>query len=109
MIIRGDLIIASLTGDSGKPRPALVILANAFGALDRLVVLPLSSTLLPGVPLTRIDIAPDARNGLRLASQILLHRIATLPRAKAGAVTGHVDGVTMLVVNRALVVFLGLA
>ncbi len=105
---RGDIVAAALPGDSGKPRPALVIQGDAFDELSMVALLPLTSTRLAGV-LTRIDIVPDEKNGLRASSQIVVHRVATVRRDKVGPVIGHLDDATMLAVNRALAVFLGLA
>ena len=39
----------------------------------------------------------------------MLDRITTAPRGKIGGVIGRLDDTTMLSVNRALAVFLGLA
>jgi len=105
---RGDIVTVALQGDSGKPRPALVIQGNAFDALAIVALLPLTSTILP-TALTRIDVVPDAQNGLRIPSQVMVHRISSVRREKIGAVIGHLDDVTMLAVSRAMVVFLGLA
>jgi mRNA interferase MazF len=71
-------------------------------------LLPLTSTILP-TALTRINVAPDAQNGLHTPSQVMVHRISSVRREKIGAVIGHLDDVTMLAVSRAIVVFLGLA
>ena len=107
-VTRGDIVTVSLPGDSGKPRPALIIQGNVFRSLDRVALLPLTSTRLEGT-LTRIDIGPDERNGLRVLSQIVLHRLTTVHRDRIGAVIGRADDAIMLTVNRALAVFLGLA
>jgi mRNA interferase MazF len=42
---RGDLVTIALTGDYGKPRPALVVQADAFDALTSVTVLRLTSEL----------------------------------------------------------------
>ena len=105
---RGDIVTVSLPGDSGKPRSALIIQGNVFRSLDRVALLPLTSTRLEGT-LTRIDIGPDERNGLRVLSQIVIHRLTTVHRDRIGAVIGRADDAIMLTVNRALAVFWGLA
>jgi len=105
---RGDIVTVAMQGDHGKPRPALVVQGDAFEALSMVALLPLTSTVLPGV-LTRIDVTPDARNGLRNPSQVVVHRIASVRRDRVGAVIGRIDDATMLAVNRAMAVFLGLA
>ena len=106
-MLRGDLVIAAMQGDHGKPRPALVIQSDLF-ELETVTVLPLvSSQLVPA--LTRIDIEPTPANGLQAVSQIVVHRPSTLRRDKVGRVIGRADDATMLAVTRALTVFLGLA
>lgn len=42
---RGDLVTVALSGDYGKPRPALVIQADAFDQLGSVTVLRLTSEL----------------------------------------------------------------
>jgi mRNA interferase MazF len=101
---RGDIVTVALQGDSGKPRPALVIQGDAFDALAMVALLPLTSTILP-TALTRIDVAPNGQ----IPSQVMVHRISSIRREKIGAVIGHLDDVTMLAVTRAMMVFLGLA
>ncbi len=98
----------ALQGDSGKPRPALIIQGDAFDTLAMVALLPLTSSILQ-TALTRIDVAPDLQNGLHVPSQVMVHRISSVRREKIGAVIGHLDDLTMLAISRALVVFLGLA
>ena len=90
---RGDLLTIALQGDLGKPRPALVIQSDLFDLHPSVTVLPLTSRL-HDAPLVRITIQPSSRNGLR---------------ERLGPVFGHVGDETLLAVNRALAVFLGLA
>ena len=61
--------MVALQGDSGKPRPAVVIQADWFDALSTVVVLPLTSSL-QDAAVTRIDVAPTDQNGLKVPSQI---------------------------------------
>jgi len=105
---RCNIVVVALQGDSGKPRPALIVQADWFDALPTAVVLPLTSTLLP-VRHTRIDILPSETTGLKSRSQIAIDRPQTVRREKIREVIGHADDTTMLAVNRALAVFLGLA
>lgn len=100
--------MVALQGDSGKPRPAVIIQADWFDALPTVVVLPLTSTLLDAA-VTRIDVAPSNENGLKIPSQIAIDRPQTVRRAKLGPNIGRLDNDVMLEVHRALAVFLGLA
>jgi len=95
-------------GDSAKPRPAVVIQADRPGALPTVVVLPLTSSL-QDAAVTRIDVAPTDENGLKVPSRIAVDRPQTVRRPKPEPTIGRLDHDAMLVVQRALAVFLGLA
>ena len=105
---RGDLVTVALHGEQGKPRPALVVQADAFADLAGLTVLPITGTLLDA-PLLRVEVEPSAANGLAKRSQVMVDKPQTPPRSKVGAPFGRLDDAAMLAVNRALALFLGLA
>ncbi|WP_342150470.1 type II toxin-antitoxin system PemK/MazF family toxin [Methylorubrum sp. SB2] len=104
---RGDLVPVSVSGDYGKPRPALVIQADQFGETDSVTILLLSGTLVDA-PLVRITVRPTPGNGLRKPSQVMIDKAMTLRRDKVGAPFGRLDADTMLAVSRSLSVFLGI-
>ena len=105
---RGDLVTVALQGEQGKPRPALVVQADHFADLPAITVLPITSTLIDA-PLLRIPIEPNERNGLIKPSQVMVDKPQTPARGKLGPSFGHLDDMTMVAVNRALALFLGLA
>ena len=105
---RGDLLTVALQGDLGKPRPALVIQSDLYCEHSSVAVLPVTSAL-QAAPLFRIGIEPNAGNGLRQPSQVMVDKPQAVPRSRLGPVFGRVDDDTMLAVNRSLAVFLGLA
>ena len=105
---RGDFITIALQGDFGKPRPALVVQADPFDALDTVTVLPVTSTLVEA-PLLRVTVQPDARNGLAKPSQVMIDKVMTVRRDRTGPVFGSAGDELMLAVSRALTVFLGIA
>ncbi len=105
---RGDLVTVAPHGDQGKPPPALVIQADRFADLPGVTVLPLTSTLLDA-PRFRVQVDPDAANGLTHRSQIMVDKPQTPSRGRLGEVVGRLDDAAMQAVSRALVVFLGLA
>ncbi len=105
---RGDLVTVALQSDFGKPRPALIIQSDLFDEHPSVTILPVTSTL-RDTPLFRIDVPPDARNGFRRPSQIMVDKAQTVGREKVGAVFGRLDDERLLAANRALAVFLGFA
>jgi mRNA interferase MazF len=106
---RGDLVVVALPGDFGKPRPALVVQADLFLAVHPTVtVLPITSEI-RDVPLFRITVDPSRPNGLRKVSQIMIDKPMTFRRDKIGAPIGRLDDDHLVRVNRALVLWLGIA
>ena len=105
---RGDLVTVALQGDFGKPRLALAIQADPFGEHATITVLLLSSALIDA-PLLRVTVAPDAENGLRQPSQVMIDKAMTVMRGKLGPPFGRLDADAMLAVERRLAVFLGIA
>jgi mRNA interferase MazF len=104
---RGELVTIAMGGDYGKPRPALVIQSDAFLDLPSVTVLRITSELHEW-PLLRVTVAPNAANGLRKTSQIMIDKAATVPRAKLGPSIGRVEADTLRSVDLALLAFLGL-
>jgi mRNA interferase MazF len=104
---RGDLVTVVTSGDYGKPRPALIVQADAHAEHPSVTVLPLTSEL-HDAPSLRITVEPGEATGLRLRSQIMIDKATTIPRAKAGNRIGQLDQTTMTEVSRALMAFLGI-
>ena len=104
---RGDLVTIAVSGDYGKPRPALVVQDDAFADLPSVTVLQLTSDIHEEHAI-RITVEPDADNGLRKPSQIMVDRAVTVPIGKAGAVFGRLDPRTMATVDAAMLRFFGL-
>jgi mRNA interferase MazF len=105
---RGDLVAIALPGAYGKPRPALVIQSDFFHAHPSVTVLPVTSELRE-TPLFRIDVEPDAGNGLRRRSQIMVDKAQTVAREKIGTRIGRLSDDVLVAVERSLAVFLGFA
>ncbi|MBK1705241.1 type II toxin-antitoxin system PemK/MazF family toxin [Halochromatium glycolicum] len=105
---RGDLVTIALSGDFGKPRPALVIQADQFQEHATRTVLPVTSTLV-AAPLFRITLEPSADNGLKQPSQVMVDKAMTVKRDKIGPVFGRIDLDKLVEIERALAVFLGIA
>jgi mRNA interferase MazF len=104
---RGELVTIAVGGDYGKPRPALVVQADAFSGLGSVTVPRLTSEL-HDWPTFRVPVQPSAENGLRRPSQVMIDRPIALPRSKIGAVFGRLEEAVMATVSQTLLVFLGL-
>ena len=103
---RGDLVTIAVSGETGKPRPALILQADAFDEHPSVTVLPMTSEIHP-TPLFRVTVQPG-ETGLRRMSQVMVDKITTVSRVKIGARMGRVDAATMQAVRQAVVGFLGL-
>ena len=104
---RGSLVTVAVSGDYGKPRPALVVQSDAFEAIPSVTVLPLTSEI-HSEHLVRITVQPSQNNGLNTVSQVMIDKAMTIPKAKVGGVIGQVDAATMRAVSSALGRFLGI-
>ncbi|KQW31161.1 growth inhibitor PemK [Rhizobium sp. Root274] len=104
---RGDIVTVAISGDFGKPRPAVIIQSDRFQDTGTLTVLLITSTVIEA-PLLRVPIAPDAENGLLNASFIMIDKAMSVKRERIGKVTGRASADIMLTVTRNLAVFLGM-
>lgn len=107
-VMRGELVTIALQGDFGKPRPALVIQADAFSEHATVTVLLVTSTLVDA-PLFRVTLQPGAGTGLEKHSQVMVDKAMTVKRDKLGERVGLVDSDVMVEIERRLAVFLGIA
>jgi mRNA interferase MazF len=71
-------------------------------------VAPVTSTIVDA-PLFRVTVNPTAENGLRRVSQIMVDKVTTVRRTRLGPPIGHLEDDAMLRVNRALVLWTGIA
>ena len=60
-------------------------------------------------PLFRLPIAPSQANGLRAVCRLLVDKITTVPKTKIRARVGRLADEDMVRLNRAVLVFLGIA
>ena len=61
---RGDIVTVALSGDYGKPRPAVIIQSNLLPPIKSVLICPFSTTLRE-VPLIRLGVDANAETGLR--------------------------------------------
>jgi len=106
---RGDIWTVAGSGDyAGKPRPVVIIQDDNFDSTASITICAFTSDGTEA-PLFRLPVAPSARNRLLAVSRMMVDKITTVPKSKIGRQIGRLDDEDMLRLNRALLVFLGLA
>jgi mRNA interferase MazF len=106
---RGDIWTVSGGQDyAGKPRPAVIVQDDSFDVTQSITVCGLTSNRTEA-PLFRLPIAPTERNGLREPFRLMIDKIMTVPKSKVGERIGRLDDEDVVRLNRAMMVFLGLA
>jgi mRNA interferase MazF len=106
---RGDICIVAGGKDyAGKPRPAVIVQDDRFDGTDSITICAFTTDTTEA-PLFRLPVEPSARNGLRIASRLMVDKITTVPKSKIGATAGRLDDDDILRLNQAILVFLGLA
>ena len=106
---RGEIwTVSGGPDDAGKPRPALIVQDDAFDATASITICPLSTHKLDA-PLIRLGIVPSERNGLRVESFVMIDKVTTVSKNKIDSHAGRLSDADILRVNRALIVFFGLA
>ena len=93
---------------AGKPRPAVIIQEDGFDGTSS-ITLCAFTTDPTDAPLMRLLIEPNEQNGLRVACRLMIDKVTTVPKIRLGNRLGKLDDTDQLRVNRALMVFLGLA
>jgi mRNA interferase MazF len=99
---RGDIVAAIVPGDYGKPRPVVIVQADAFVEHHASVTVCPLTTHLTGLRLFRIALAPDRRNGLDQPSEIMVDKLNSLRRERIGGAIGRISGTDLRAVNEAL-------
>lgn len=82
--------------------------SDLLGQASSVVSVPMTSYRNDATP-WRIRVEPTQANGLSDASDIMVDKISTVSRARCGPEIGHLEDDTMLRVDSALAVVLGLA
>jgi mRNA interferase MazF len=105
---RGDIVTVALSGDYGKPRPAVVIQADRLDDTDSVLVCQMTTTF-RDAPLYRLTVTPELGTGLRETSHIMADKVFAARRAKCGPVIGRLPPGPMQALDRMLAVIIGLA
>lgn len=106
---RGEIwTVAGGKDYAGKPRPVVIVQDDAFDATDSITICAFTTDE-TDAPLFRLPVEPNESNGLRTACRLMVDKITTVPKSKLGAHIGRLDDEDMVRLNRAILVFLGLA
>lgn len=105
---RGEIwTVAGGSDYAGKPRPALIIQDDRFDT-DSVTVCPFTTDP-TDAPLIRVEIEQDVENGLSQPCRLMVDKITTVRRSRLGDRVGALSDADILRLNRAIVVFLGIA
>jgi mRNA interferase MazF len=105
---RGDVVLAVVPRELGRPRPGVVVQADELKDLSTVFICPISSDVQDRVSV-RPTIEAKPSNGLQFRSQIMTDKMVPLRRDQIRRVIGRLDSETSLKLDRALLVVLGLA
>ena len=105
---RGEVWTVSGGGFAGKPRPAVIVQDDRFDA-SASITLCVFTTDDTEAPLFRLPVTPSESNGLRSVSRIMVDKITTVSKERIGERIGYLDDADVTRLNRAVMVFIGLA
>jgi len=106
---RGEIwAVAGGKDYAGKPRPAVILQDDRFD-MTASVTMCAFTTDPTDAPLFRLPIEPSEGNGLRVVCRLMVDKITTVPKTKIGTRIGRLDDEDMVRLNRAVLVFLGIA
>ena len=105
---RGEIWTVSGTGYAGKPRPAVIVQDDRFDATASITVC-VFTTDETDAPLFRLAVSPNNKNGLRSESRLMVDKLTTVSKERLGKRLGRLDDEDMVRLNRATMVFLGIA
>lgn len=105
---RGEIWTVACGVNATKPRLAMIVQDDRFDSTASVTVLPLTSTEVDA-PLLRIPVPNTATTGLHRLSFIMVDKLTTVRRSAVIERLGRVSAGQLGDVERALLVFLGLA
>ena len=106
---RGEIwTVAGGKDYAGKPRPVVILQDDRFDMTDSITVCAFTTDP-TDAPLFRLPVQPNESNGLRAICQMMVDKITTVPKGKIGTHVERSADEDMLRLNRAILVFLGIA
>ena len=106
---RGEIWTISGGKDyAGKPRPAVILQDDRFDSTASITICAFTTDP-TDAPLFRLSVEPSEVNGLRAPCRLMVDKITTVSKSKIGSRLGRLNDQDMVKLNRAVIVFLGLA
>ena len=106
---RGEIwTVAGGSDYVGMPRPAVILQDDRFDATSAVTICAFTSNPVDA-PLFRLLVQPNDANGLRAECRLMVDKITTVPRLTLGRLLGRLADEDMVRLNRAVLVFLGIA
>ena len=106
---RGEIwTVAGGKDYAGKPRPVVILQDNRFDKTESITICAFTTDA-TDAPLFRLAVEPSASNGLRAVCRLMVDKITTVPKSRIGARAGRLGDAYMMRLNRAVLVFLGVA
>ena len=106
---RGELWVSAGGGDyTGKPRPVVVVQDDRFEHANSVTVCALTSDP-TDAPLFRVALTPSLENGLHEPCRVMVDKITTVRRERLSLRIGSLSAADMRRIDRAMLVFLGIA
>jgi mRNA interferase MazF len=106
---RGDIwTVAGGKDYAGKARPVVILQDDSFDGTESITICAFTTDD-TDAPLFRLPVEPNERNGLRIPCHLMVDKVTTVSKSKVGAHIGRLDDEDLLRLNRAVLVFLGLA
>jgi mRNA interferase MazF len=106
---RGEIwTVAGGKDYAGKPRPAVVLQDDRFDKTDSITICAFTTDP-TDAPLFRLLVEPTESNGLHAPCRLMVDKITTVPKTRLGVRVGRLADEDMVRLNRAVLVFLGIA
>jgi mRNA interferase MazF len=106
---RGEIwTVAGGPDYAGKPRPVVILQDDRFDMTNSVTVCAFTTDP-TDAPLFRLPVTPTPTNGLQALSRLMVDKITTVPKTKVGSRVGRLADEDILRLNRAVLVFLGVA
>ena len=93
---------------AGKPRPVVILQDDRFDRTDSITICAFTTDP-TDAPLFRLVVEPSQSNGLRALCRLMVDKITTVPKSRIGARIGRLADEDVVRLNRAALVFLGIA